>query len=401
MEIAAVIIALIALCVGFGASYILMHNTSKSQQQLIDTLQTQIERLGEQLKITSEQVLKDRAGQLSDENNREISALLSPLRENIKEMRSAIDSSRDLNSRNSAQLQEAIADVLRHTETVGREADKLSRALRHENKTQGTWGETVLSELLESQGLRRGINYDIQTALTDDQGHTIVNERTESRMIPDVVLHYTDNRDLIIDAKTSLSAFLDYNAATDAAERQDALQRHIRSIRDHAKELARKDYKRYVQYPRQSVDYMIMFVPVESALRLALDAEPRLWREALEMGVFISGEQSLTAALRIIQLSWRQEQQALNQRKVVDEAESLLERVGQFYKSFTEIGNKIQSLTNTYTDTEKKLKTGRQSLLVPAQRLKEMGHKMNPRYPLPEPESETTEEAGMDSPISQ
>ncbi len=389
MEIVAIIIALIALCVGFGAAFILTRSSSKSQQQLISTLQIQIERLGEQLKISSEQVLKDRAGQLSDANNREISALLSPLRENIKEMRSAIDSSRDLNSRNSAQLQEAIADVLRHTETVGREADKLSRALRHENKAQGTWGETVLSELLESQGLRRGINYDIQTAMTDEHGHTLINQNTESRMIPDVVLHYTDNRDLIIDAKTSLTAFLDYNAATDATERQDALQRHIRSIRDHAKELARKDYKRYVQYPRQSVDYMIMFVPIESALRLALDAEPRLWREALEMGVFISGEQSLTAALRIIQLSWRQEQQALNQRKVVDEAESLLERVGQFYKSFSEIGNKIQSLTNTYTETEKKLKTGRQSLLVPAQRLKEMGHKMNPRYPLPEPEDES------------
>lgn len=377
--ITAIVVAVVAVAITFMA----MRANAHSKQTIIDTLQSNIDRLGAQLKITSEQILRERSAQLADDNNRELNTLLSPLRENIKDMRTAIDQSRDASVRNSAQLQQAISDVLKQSESIGREADKLARALRHDNKAQGTWGETILGELLESQGLRKGINYDVQFTMTDECARTIQNGDTSSRMIPDVILHYTDNRDLIIDAKSSLSAFIDYNSATDADVRKEALQRHIKSLRDHVKELSRKDYKRYIIYPRQTVDYMIMFVPVESALRLALDADPKLWREALEVGVFISGEQTLTAALKIIQLSWRQEQQAMNQRKVVEQSELLLERVGQFYKSFSEIGLRIDALNNTYHETEKKLKTGRQSLLVPALRLQEMGHKANMKYPLP------------------
>ena len=160
-------------------------------------------------------------------------------------------------------------------------------------------------------------------------------------MIPDVVLHYPDGKDAIIDSKASLSAFIDYNAAEDDNERAAALKRHTISIRNHVKELVAKDYKRYIVHPRQSLDYVIMFVPNESALQLALYNDSSLWRDALREGVFITGEQNLTAALRIIHLAWTQEIQAQSQRKVFEEATTMVERVGEFCKAFEAVGERI------------------------------------------------------------
>lgn len=388
MDLSLSVIIIFSIVVGFALGWLVINFISNRN---LDAIRLQFDLLNRQLKIDSEQVLKERVNQLTVGNGRELTSILEPLRENIKEMRTALDSSRDLNNRTSAQLNEAIADVLRHVDVVGREANKLSSALRNDNKITGNWGETVLNELLESQGLKNGVHFTAQNALLDENGQRLKSDLTEKTLIPDVVVHFTDNRDLIIDAKTSLNAFLDYNAANAEDERRDALKRHLRSIREHVKELARKDYCKYIKHPRRSVDFVIMFVPIEAALRLALDSDPKLWREALDMGVFISGEQSLSAALRVLHLSWRQEQQAINQRKVVEEAESMLERVGQFYKLFTEIGAKIESLNNTYTETAKKLKTGRQSILGPAQRLCDLGYKSNSRYPIPQNETDNEE----------
>lgn len=356
-----------------------------------ESLTRQLAVVTDQLKAATAEALKARADELSQSNARDMNAILSPLRDNIREMRQAIDTQRDMEGRNTAAIRQAITDVMLHTQAIGAEADKLARALRRENKTQGNWGEVILAELLESQGLRKGINYEVQPTLTDDAGRAILNADTDRRMVPDVILHYADGRDMIIDAKTSLTAYLDYDSAESEADRRDALARHIRSMRDHVKELAAKDYKRYIRHPRHTLDYMIMFVPVEGALRLALDADPTLWRDALQMGVFISGEYCLTAALRIVHLTWRQEVQAQNQRKVVEEAETMLERVGRFYRTFQDIGRHIQALEGVYADAEKKLATGRQSVLVPARRLKEMGVRQSQRYPLPDAPEELPE----------
>ncbi len=272
---------------------------------------------------------------------------------------------------------------MKRTASIGDEADKLARALRHENKTQGNWGEIVLGELLESQGLKKGIHYDVQSTLRDKNGKPILNERTDKRMIPDVVLHYPDGKDAIIDSKASLSAFIDYNAAEDDNERAAALKRHTISIRNHVKELVAKDYKRYIVHPRQSLDYVIMFVPNESALQLALYNDPSLWRDALREGVFITGEQNLTAALRIIHLAWTQEVQAQSQRKVFEEATTMVERVGEFCKALEAVGERIDKANEAYEYAMKKLQ-GRMSILGPARRLKEMGFKDKDKFPIPD-----------------
>lgn len=338
----------------------------------------------EQLKNATAELLAARTQELNRNNATQMNSIIDPLKEKIKEMQAAMDSSREQSTRNTATLHQAIEEIMKRTASIGDEAGRLAKALRHENKIQGNWGEAILSELLESQGLHEGVHYDVQATIKDKAGRPVLNEHTDKRMIPDVILKYSNDKALIIDAKVSLSAFLDYTGAETEEERAAALDRHLKSLRSHVKELAAKNYKRYILPPRESLDYVIMFVPNESALQLALINDPSLWREALSLGVFIAGEYNLVAALRIIRLAWIQEVQAEQQRKVFEEATSLVERVGEFYKRFTSIKKAIDDAAGAYGEAEKKLVTGRQSMLVPARRLKEMGYKEKATSPLPD-----------------
>ena len=201
----------------------------------------------------------------------------------------------------------------------------------------------------------------------------LFHDETGSRLIPDVVVHYPDNKDLIIDSKVSLTAFVDYCSAQDEIEKQLALKRHIQSIRAHYKELQRKNYSSYIKSPRISLNYVIMFVPNESAMQLALYEDSSLWREAFENGVFITSEQNLLALLRMIQLAWAQVHQASNQQEIFEAVNKLLDRVAEFIKRYEDIGKKIESLQGSYEDTRKKLYSGNQSVVKAANKLIEMG----------------------------
>lgn len=343
----------------------------------------------EQLKNATDELLRLRAEELNKTNSSQMNAIIEPLKEKIKEMQEAMESTREMNTRNTASLHQAIEDVIKRTASIGDEAGKLAKALRHENKIQGNWGETILNELLESQGLKQGIHYEVQATIKDKNGKPVLNENTDKRMIPDVILNYNKGKSLIIDSKVSLAAFLDYTAAETEEQKKDALDRHIKSIRAHVRELANKNYKRYILPPRESLNFMIMFVPNESALQLAIINDPTLWREALSAGVFIAGEYNLVATLRIVELAWIQEVQAEQQRKVSELATQLIERVGEFYSHFKLIRERMDAVNKAYTDAEKKLMTGRQNLIAPAQKLKEMGYKEKERYPLPDSDDDS------------
>ena len=201
----------------------------------------------------------------------------------------------------------------------------------------------------------------------------VFHDETGSRLIPDVVVHYPDNKDLIIDSKVSLTAFVDYCNADDENEKQLALRRHLQSIRAHYKELQRKNYSSYIKAPRVSLNYVIMFIPNESAMQIALYEDSKLWREAFENGVFITSEQNLLALLRMIQLSWAQVHQARNQQEVFEAVNKLLDRVADFIKRYEDLGKRIESLQGSYDETKKKLYSGNQSVVKAANKLIEMG----------------------------
>ena len=346
--------------------------------------QEQLRLVEEQLKNATREMLGQRTQELSRQNTEQMSAIINPLKETIGQMRTAMDQSRETHVKNTAALEKAIEDVMKRTVEIGAEADKLASALRNESKVQGNWGELILDELLESQGLTEGVHYEKQVLLRDKQGKAILNEETGQRMIPDTVLHYPDGKDAIIDSKVSLTAFVDYQNAETDEERAAALQRHVKSVRNHVDELARKNYSAYIKPPRQALNYVIMFVPNEGALQLALAQVPDLWREAFSKGVFVTGEQNLTAALRIIQIAWTQVRQAQNQEAIFETARMLLDRVADFIGHFETMGQKLQDASTAYQKAVDKLKDGRLSVVGAANKLIKLGAKTSAKKTIPE-----------------
>lgn len=353
-----------------------------------DMLQQQMRMMEERLKNATTELLKLRSQELQQTNTTQMSAIINPLKETIGEMRQAMENTRDQGTKNAASLEKAIENVLSRAAEIGTKADSLANALKNENKTQGNWGEMILSELLESEGLKKGIHYSVQETLRDETGYVLLNNESGKRMIPDVILHFPDNRDAIIDSKVSLSAFIDYqNADGDETVRGDALCRHIQSLRNHYKELARKDYKSYIKPPKQTLNYVIMFVPNESALQLALLNDTALWREAYDKGVFITGEQNLMAVLRLIEMAWMQQEQTKNQEEILKQARLFLDRVGDFIRHFDDIAVKLDSARQSFNAAKEKMLTGRLNVIAPVKRLADMSGQENPKKPIPEPQS--------------
>lgn len=347
-------------------------------------LEQQMKMMEERLKNATTELLKLRSQELQQSNTTQMSAILNPLKETIGEMKQAMDNTREQGAKNTVSLEKAIENVLNRAAEIGNKADSLANALKNENKTQGNWGEMILSELLESEGLKKGIHYSVQETLRDEQGNAIVNDESGKRMIPDVILHFPDNRDAIIDSKVSLSAFIDYQNTDDETLRSDALNRHIQSIRQHVRELARKDYKAYIKPPKQTLNYVIMFVPNESALQLALLNDAGLWREAYDKGVFITGEQNLLAVLRLIDMAWVQQEQTKNQEEILKQARLFLDRVGDFIRYFDDIAVKLDAAQQSFKSAKEKMMTGRLNIIGPARKLADMSGQENPKKPIPE-----------------
>lgn len=335
--------------------------------------ESQINALKSELQNTTEKLLVQREESLAKSNNIQINAILNPLKNEIEGMKKSMTDNIRTSSENKASLEKAIEELMKRTQDIGNDANNLAKALKNENKTQGNWGELILENILEKSGLTEGEHYEKQTSLKDSRGNMVFHDETGSRLIPDVVVHYPDNKDLIIDSKVSLTAFVDYCNADDENEKQLALRRHLQSIRTHYKELQRKNYSSYIKAPRVSLNYVIMFIPNESAMQIALYEDSKLWREAFENGVFITSEQNLLALLRMIQLSWAQVHQARNQQEVFEAVNKLLDRVADFVKRYEDLGKKIESLQGSYDETKKKLYSGNQSVVKAANKLIEMG----------------------------
>jgi DNA recombination protein RmuC len=247
-------------------------------------------------------------------------------------------------------------------------------------------GEIILGDLLTSQGQTEGIHYEVQARLRDENGRPLKHDETGREMQPDVILHYPQGQDAIIDSKVSLVAYERYVNAESAEEKERYLQDHIKSVRQHVNELARKDYSKYIKNGRDAVDFVIMFVPFESSLQLALANDPSLWREAFEKKVFVTGEQNLLGILHMIHIAWVQNQQAENQQKVFGLAEQLLDRLGDFVKRYNELGDRLHKTVEAYDSANNKLVTGRQSVAQKGRELVDLGAKENANRRIPMPE---------------
>lgn len=337
----------------------------------------------EQLNTTTERLLKQRSEELDRTNRTQMDSILAPMKAVMAEMKKSMDDNRESFTRSTASLSEQLRQMHATTTSLGAEAEKLSKALQTGPKVQGDFGEMKLNDLLDKFGFTKGVEYDVQYTMRDSKGNVIRNDDTDDMMRPDVVLHYPDHKDVIIDSKASLTAFIGYvNAETDD-ERKRYLDEHVRSVRRHVDELSAKSYGKYSMEGGTTLDFVIMFVPQEAAMQLAVSADATLWNYAFERNVVITGEQNLFSLLRLLQIAWTQQRQADNQEQVFGLANSLVERVALFVERFDKIGRNVEAVQAAY-DEAKKAMTGNRGFVTSARKLVEMGAKENPRRKLPE-----------------
>lgn len=346
-----------------------------------DTLRLQEEKYREtldkvtaQLQSTTDQMLKQRQKDFQESSSHSIDQLLHPLKETMSKMEATMRDHTQHQSKLSGQMETEIKNLMTQTMAAKESADELSRVFKHESKVQGDFGEIVLDELLTAQGLTEGIHYDVQPYIRDSKGSIVVSEDGK-QMRPDVILHLDQKREVIIDSKVSMTAYIDYVNADNDIVREQKLKEHIQSVKNHVKELARKDYSSYIQPPKQKMDYVIMFVPHSAALWTAVNKEPDLWRKAMEERVFIADEQTLFAAIRIIKLTWTQIVQEENHTKVYKLANDMLERVRMFQTQYETIGKALASAQKAYEDGGKKLADKGQSIITTCVNLEKMGAK--------------------------
>ena len=337
----------------------------------------------EQLNTTTERLLKQRSEELDRTNRTQMDSILAPMKAVMAEMKKSMDDNRESFTRSTASLSEQLRQMHATTTSLGAEAEKLSKALQTGPKVQGDFGEMKLNDLLDKFGFTKGVEYDVQYTMRDSKGNVIRNDDTDDMMRPDVVLHYPDHKDVIIDSKASLTAFIGYvNAETDD-ERKRYLDEHVKSVRRHVDELSAKSYSKYSMEGGTTLDFVIMFVPQEAAMQLAVSADTTLWNYAFERNVVITGEQNLFSLLRLLQIAWTQQRQADNQEQVFGLANSLVERVALFVERFDKIGRNVEAVQAAY-DEAKKAMTGNRGFVTSARKLVEMGAKENPRRKLPE-----------------
>ncbi len=361
------------------------------QQQNEETVKLRQEQFQQQLRTVQEQfsnlankVLEQTSDRLKTQNSESMDAITKPLKDNIDKLNEAIRQTNSETARSTASLSEQLKVMAQQTDRIGDTATRLTNVIRGGNKAQGNWGERRLSELLDSQGLVRGQDYDVQQTITDAAGNAVLNDETGRRMVPDVVLHYPNNEDVIIDSKVSIDAYYQYMNTDDAHQREAYAKALVQSLRKQVADLSRKDYSHYIKKPRHAIDFVIMYVPFEGALQLALATEPKVWGDAFDRQVLITSQQSLIAIVKMIQIAWRQYTQTENQKRVFDLAEELLKRVGDFLKKFEKVGADITSLQAHYEDASKKVYTGRQSIVQKANELKQIGVKETAKLPIPE-----------------
>ena len=341
----------------------------------------------EQLRVMAQQLMDAQAKRLKEENTESMGHITQPLKDAISEMRKAINDNTKDHTEQSASLREQLRLMMESNREIGEKAESLTNVLRRDNKVSGNMGEIILGDLLASQGLTEGIHYEVQARLRDEQGRPLKNDDTGREMQPDVILHYPQGQDVVIDSKVSLVAYQRYVNAEAPEEKERALQEHIKSVRQHVTELSRKDYSKYIKAPRESVDFVIMFVPFESSLQLALVNDPTLWRDAFERKVFITGEQNLLGILHMIHIAWVQNQQAENQEKVFGIAEQLLDRLGDFIQRYNKVGEQLDQARKSFDFSTNKLMEGRQSVVQKGRELVELGTKENPNRRIPKAEN--------------
>ena len=313
-----------------------------------EQVKSQLDLIREQMQTTSEKVLKMRQEELGVQNKEQVSKIIDPLQKSLKDMQEALDKTKEQQTEALTRLDETIKINMQKSQEIGETADRLTRALTGEVKVQGNFGELKLKQLLEDLELKEGEQFDTQETLKDKGGKGLKGDDGKG-LIPDFILHFPNNRHVVVDSKMSLTDYERYMNAEDGTPEKSAyLKAHIDSVRAQVKRLAKKEYTKYLPDGYNRLNFAIMYIPIEGAMNLALLNDTTLWREAYDEGVMILGPQTMYMNLRVLEMMWTQVRQLKNQQAMMDAANTVIDRVQDF-------GLRFMDVESSMNDTLKKM----------------------------------------------
>lgn len=335
-------------------------------------LQSAREELTHQFKNLANDILEEKSKRFSEQNQQSLCQLLDPLKTKLQEFQGKVEQVYVQEGKDRSALAEQVRQLMELNKTVSQEANNLTKALKGSNKTQGNWGELVLERVLEGSGLRKGEEYDVQ------ESHTLPDGR---RLQPDVVVHLPDDRHLVIDAKATLVAYEDYANAEDEKHRDAALKRHLDAVRSHIKGLSDKNYQDL--YGLKSLDFVLMFIPIEPAFMLAVTHDRDLFMDAWNKNVLLVSPSTLLFVVRTVANLWRQEAQTRNAQDIAKRGAELYDKLAGFVEDMESLGTRLNQAQKDYDGAINKLSTGRGNLIRQAEMLKKLGVKPSKSLPAP------------------
>ena len=342
-----------------------------------EQVDSQLNLIREQMQTTSEEVLRRRQEELGERNREQVSKIIDPLQKSLKDMQEAFDKTKEQQSEALTRLDETIKINMQKSAELGETADRLTRALTGEVKVQGNFGELKLKQLLEDLELREGEQFDTQETLKDKAGNSARGDDGKG-LIPDFILHFPNNRHVVVDSKMSLTDYERYmNAADGTPEKTEYLKAHIASVRAQVKRLAKKDYTKYLPSGYNKLNFAIMYVPIEGALNLALLNDDTLWRDAYDQGVMILGPQTMYMNLRVLEMMWTQVRQLKNQQAMMDAANTVIDRVQDFGMRFIDVETSMNDTIKKITKLKITTADSGASIITAAKKLLKAGAQEN------------------------
>ncbi|MDF3846345.1 DNA recombination protein RmuC [Pseudomonas citronellolis] len=346
-----------------------LREQQEGHQQRLGDLQAARDELRAQFAELAGKIFEEREQRFAEASQQRLGQLLDPLKERIQAFEKRVEESYQQEARERFSLGKELERLQQLNLRLGEEATNLTRALKGQ-KTQGNWGELVLERVLEHAGLEKGREYETQVSLRAADGE---------RFQPDVLIRLPGDKQVVVDAKVSLTAYQQFVASDDEAIRQQALKQHVLSLRNHVKGLSGKDYRRLEGL--HSLDFVLLFMPVEAAFSVALQAEPNLFQEAFERNIVIVSPTTLLATLRVIDSLWRQERQTQNAREIAERAGALYDKFVLFVQDLDEMGSRLQQLDKAYAAARNKLCEGRGNLISRAEQVKLLGARASKSLP--------------------
>ena len=339
-----------------------MEEERKNAAEKLQLLEQARTRMATEFENVAQRILEEKGGKLAEQGRAGIDAVLSPLRQQLEGFRKKVEDVYDKESRDRTALQVEITKLQELNERIGQDALNLTNALKGDSKVRGNWGEMVLERVLEVSGLRRGHEYDVQQSFYNEEG---------ARLQPDVIVHLPEDKDIVIDSKLSLNAYEQYCSAATEDARALAMKQHVNAVRTHLRELGNKNYSQLKGL--RTLDFVMMFVPVEAAFISAMDGDKELFQEAYQRQIIMVSPSTLLAVLRTVANTWRTEHQNNNAVEIARKAGNLYDKFVNFIASLEEVGMRLDKAQEAYGKAHKRLSSGTGNLVRRAEELKKMG----------------------------